>query len=80
MRVCRQEFRKVASKILSVRVGRTVDSDHTVAWNGVRRGLRHPNVCAGLRGARAEIEKRLDGIGQHLIGPLTRREANILVS
>jgi hypothetical protein len=48
-------------EILSVRVARTVGSDHTVMWNGQRWGLRREEVCAGLRGARAEIEKRLDG-------------------
>jgi hypothetical protein len=47
--------------ILSVRVARTVGSDHTVAWEGQRWGVRREEVCAGLRGARAEIEKRLDG-------------------
>jgi len=48
-------------EILSVRVGRTVGSDHTVIWKGQRWGVRREDVCAGLRGARAEIEKRLDG-------------------
>ena len=48
-------------QILSVRVARTVASDHTVKWQGVRWGLRREEVCAGMRGARADIEKRLDG-------------------
>jgi hypothetical protein len=48
-------------EILSVRVARTVACDHTVSWNGQRWGLRRESVCAGLRGARAEIERRLDG-------------------
>jgi Helix-turn-helix domain len=48
-------------EILSVRVGRTVGSDHTVVWKGQRWGVRRQDVSAGLRGARAEIEKRLDG-------------------
>ena len=48
-------------QILSVRVERTVGSDHTVVWKGQRWGLRREEVCVGLRGARAEIEKRLDG-------------------
>lgn len=48
-------------QILSVRVVRTVGSDHTVVWQGQRWGVRREQVCAGLRGARAEIEKRLDG-------------------
>ena len=48
-------------EILSVRVARTVASDHTVSWKGKRWGLRREQVCVGLRGARAEIERRLDG-------------------
>jgi hypothetical protein len=48
-------------EILSVRVTRTVASDHTLVWNGQRWGLRREDVCAGMRGARAEIERRLDG-------------------
>ncbi len=48
-------------QILSVRVARTVASDHTVSWEGQRWGVRRKEVCAGLRGARAEIERRLDG-------------------
>jgi hypothetical protein len=48
-------------QILSVRLARTVGSDHTVVWKGQRWGVRREEVCAGLRGARAEIEKRLDG-------------------
>jgi hypothetical protein len=48
-------------QILSVRVARTVASDHTVKWEGQRWGLRREEVCAGLRGAHAEIERRLDG-------------------
>ena len=48
-------------QILSVRVARTVASDHTVKWNGQRWGVPREQVCAGLRGAHAEIERRLDG-------------------
>jgi hypothetical protein len=48
-------------QILSVRVARIVASDHTVSWDGQRWGLRREDVCASLRGARAEIERRLDG-------------------
>ncbi len=47
--------------ILSVRVVRTVAQDHTVTWQGERWGVPREHVCAGLRGARAEIERRLDG-------------------
>jgi hypothetical protein len=48
-------------EILSVRERRTVAQDHTVKWQGVRWGLDRENVCAGLRGASAEVERRLDG-------------------
>lgn len=48
-------------QILSVRVARTVAPDHTVKWDGQRWGVPREGVCAGLRGARAEIERRLDG-------------------
>jgi hypothetical protein len=48
-------------QILSIRVGRTVAQDHTVKWKGVRWGLDREDVCAGLRGARVEVERRLDG-------------------
>jgi transposase len=48
-------------EILSVREARTVADDHTVSWQGQRWGLYREQVCAGLRGARAEIERRLDG-------------------
>jgi hypothetical protein len=48
-------------QILSVRVARTVASDHTVVCTGQRWGVPRDHVCAGLRGAGAEIERRLDG-------------------
>ena len=48
-------------QILCVREARTVASDHTVKWKGERWGVRREEVCAGLRGARVEIERRLDG-------------------
>jgi hypothetical protein len=48
-------------QILSVRETRTVAADHTVSWNGQRWGLWRQDVCTGLRGARVEIERRLDG-------------------
>ena len=48
-------------EILSERVVRTVAQDHTVKWKGERRGVPRQDVCAGLRGARVEIERRLDG-------------------
>ena len=47
--------------ILSVRVARKVAQDYTVSWDGVRWGVPREEVCAGLRGAEVEIERRLDG-------------------
>jgi hypothetical protein len=48
-------------EILSVRVGRQVADDHTVSWDGNRWGVPREEVCAGLRRAQVEIERRLDG-------------------
>src|SRR6202163_730838 len=48
-------------EILSVRVARTVAQDHTVSWEGNLWGIGREHVCAGLRGAAVEIERRLDG-------------------
>jgi len=48
-------------EILSVRVARKVAQDHTVSWQGNRWGVPREEICAGLRGAQVEIERRLDG-------------------
>ncbi len=48
-------------EILSVRVARRVVEDHTVSWDGNRWRVLREEVCAGLRGAAVEIERRLDG-------------------
>jgi transposase len=48
-------------EILSVRVARKVAEDHTVSWDGNRWGVVREEVCARLRGAAVEIERRLDG-------------------
>jgi hypothetical protein len=48
-------------EILSVRVARKVADDHTVSWDGTQWGVSREEVCAGLRGAQVEIERRLDG-------------------
>ena len=48
-------------EILSVRIARKVADDHTVSWEGTRWGVPREEVCAGLRGAQVEIERRLDG-------------------
>jgi transposase len=48
-------------EILSVRTARKVAQDHTVSWDGNSWGVPREEVCAGLRGAQVEIERRLDG-------------------
>ncbi len=48
-------------EILSVRAARKVTQDHTVSWEGNLWGVPREEVCAGLRGAQVEIERRLDG-------------------
>jgi transposase len=48
-------------EILSVRAARKVAQDHTVSWEGNLWGVPRDEVCAGLRGAQVEIERRLDG-------------------
>ena len=65
-RNARNAHRKLGSdyrlqEILSVRVTRQVAQDHTVSWDGNRWGVLREEVCAGLRGAAVEIERRLDG-------------------
>ena len=44
-----------------MRAARKVAQDHTVSWEGNRWGVPREEVCAGLRGAPVEIERRLDG-------------------
>ena len=53
-------------EILSVRAARRVAQDHTISWDGDRWGVVREEVCAGLRGATVEIERRLDG--SHWLG------------
>jgi transposase len=48
-------------EILSVRVVRKMANDHTVSWDGHRWGVPREEICAGLRSAQVEIERRLDG-------------------
>jgi hypothetical protein len=48
-------------EILSVRAARRVADDHTVSWDGNRWGVAREEVCAGLRGAQVQIERRMDG-------------------
>ena len=46
--------------ILSFREPRTVANDYTVHWHGQRWAIPRAQVQAGLRGARVEVERRLD--------------------
>jgi len=48
-------------EILSVRVGRQVSNDYTVSWRAQTWGLAREQARPGMRGARVEIEQRLDG-------------------
>jgi len=48
-------------QILSWRVSRRVTSDYTVSWEGQRWGVPREQVQAGLRGARVDVERRMDG-------------------
>ncbi len=48
-------------QILSVRERRCVASDYTVRWRGQVLAIPRAEVRAGLRGARIEVEQRLEG-------------------
>ncbi len=48
-------------EILSVREPRQVAPDYTVRWRGELLAIPRAEVRAGLRGARIEVEQRLDG-------------------
>jgi transposase len=48
-------------EILSVREPRSVANDYTVRWQGQRWAVARQDVQPGLRGARVELERRLDG-------------------
>jgi transposase-like protein len=47
--------------VLSIRESRTVSQDHTVRWRGVLYGVERKEIKAGMRGARVQLERRLDG-------------------
>ena len=57
--LCRRRGRERGS--VGIGVARRVAQDHTVSWDGNRWGVLREEVCAGLRGAAVEIERRLDG-------------------
>jgi hypothetical protein len=48
-------------QILSVRESRSVANDYTVRWAGQRWAIPRAEVRPGLRRARVQVEKRLDG-------------------
>jgi DNA-binding Lrp family transcriptional regulator len=47
--------------VLSIRESRTVGQDHTVRWNGVIYRVERKAIKAAMRGARVQVERRLDG-------------------
>jgi hypothetical protein len=48
-------------QILSVREARTLAQDYTLRWRGQTWAIPRQEVRAGLRGARVEVEQRLEG-------------------
>jgi DNA-binding Lrp family transcriptional regulator len=48
-------------EILSVRVGRQVSNDYTVSWRAQTWAIAREQARPGMRGARVEVEQRLDG-------------------
>jgi transposase len=47
--------------VLSIRVSRTVAGDYTVRWGGAMFQVQREHISRGLRGARVQLERRLDG-------------------
>jgi hypothetical protein len=47
--------------VLSIRQSRTVCQDHTVRWEGVIYQVDRQQITAAMRGARVQLERRLDG-------------------
>ena len=47
--------------VLSIRESRTVSQDHTVRWHGAVYRVERKQIKAALRGARVQLERRLDG-------------------
>jgi Homeodomain-like domain len=47
--------------VLSIRESRTVTPDYTVRWDGVSYRVEREQIAAGMRGARVQLERRLDG-------------------
>jgi transposase-like protein len=47
--------------VLSIGQSRTVGQDHTVRWQGVIYRIERKQIQAAMRGARVQLERRLDG-------------------
>ena len=47
--------------VLSIRESRTVGQDHTVRWHGTIYRVERKQIKAAMRGARVQLERRLDG-------------------
>ena len=47
--------------VLSIRESRTVTSDYTVRWDGLIYRVKREHIARGMRGARVQLERRLDG-------------------
>lgn len=47
--------------VLSIRESRMVGADYTVRWEGVIYRVKREHIAAGMRGARVQLERRLDG-------------------
>jgi hypothetical protein len=47
--------------VFSIRESRVINQDHTVRWRGVIYRVERQHITAAMRGARVELERRLDG-------------------
>ncbi len=47
--------------VLSIRVSRTISPDYTVRWDGASYRVEREQIARGMRGARVQVERRLDG-------------------
>jgi hypothetical protein len=47
--------------VLSLRESRTISQDHTIRWHGVIYRVEREQIAAAMRGARVQLERRLDG-------------------
>jgi hypothetical protein len=64
--------------VLSIWESRTVAADYTVRWEGITYRVQREHVARGMRGARVQLERRLDGSRwmqwRNRFVPLERRE------